>query len=68
MQPLLLDYWYQNPWTSTDALLTLNFHASPQERALISRESENAPQIWYFPEDYDIRIDDALEQIPATSK
>jgi esterase/lipase superfamily enzyme len=62
------DYWYQNPWTSTDALLTLNFHASPQERALISRESENAPQIWYFPEDYDTRIDDALEQIPATSK
>ncbi len=57
------DYWYQNPWASTDALLALNFHARPRDRALISRESENSPRIWYFPEDYDTRIDDALEKI-----
>ena len=62
------DYWYQNPWASTDALLALNFHLRPQDRALISRESVNAPRIWYFPEDYDTRIDDALEKFNTASQ
>jgi esterase/lipase superfamily enzyme len=57
------DYWYQNPWASTDALLSLNFHTSPGERGLISRESENFPRIWYFPEDYDVQVDEALDRI-----
>jgi len=57
------DYWYQNPWTSTDALLALNFHTHPADRGLVSRESEGFPRIWYFPDDYDTRIDDAIEQI-----
>jgi esterase/lipase superfamily enzyme len=57
------DYWYQNPWASTDALLALNFHTHPADRGLVSRESEGFPRIWYFPEDYDNRIDDAIEQL-----
>ncbi len=55
------DYWYQNPWTSTDALLSLNFHAHPSERGLVSREGENLPRIWFFPPDYDARVDRALD-------
>ncbi len=57
------DYWYQNPWASTDALLALNFHARPAERALASRESKGKPRIWFFPTDYDVLIDDALDDI-----
>jgi len=60
------DYWYQNPWASTDALLALNFHARPGDRGLVSRESEGKPRIWHFPPDYDTRIDDAIERIVAT--
>lgn len=60
------DYWYQNPWASTDALLALNYHTPPGERALVSHESEGFPRIWYFPEDYETRIDDAIDEIEVT--
>ena len=57
------DYWYQNPWASTDALLSLNFHARPADRGLASRESEGKPRIWYFPEDYEDRVDKAIDEL-----
>ncbi len=57
------DYWYQNPWASTDALLALNFHSRPGERGLVSRESEGFPRIWYFPDNYDLRVDEAIDKI-----
>lgn len=57
------NYWYQNPWASTDALLSLNFHAHPAERGLTSRESEGMPRIWYFPADYEDKVDKALDEI-----
>ena len=57
------DYWYQNPWASTDALLSLNFHAHPAERGLASRESEGKPRIWYFPADYEDAVDKAIDEL-----
>lgn len=57
------DYWYQNSWASTDALLSLNFHAQPAERGLASRESEGMPRIWYFPADYEDAVDKAIEEL-----
>ena len=57
------DYWYQNPWASTDALLSLNFHARPADRGLASRESEGKPRIWYFPADYEDRVDKAIDEL-----
>lgn len=56
------DYWYQNPWASTDALLALNFHAQPDERGLVSRESEGMPRIWSFPPDYEETVDKAINE------
>lgn len=55
------DYWYQSPWVSTDALLDLNFHALPQKRGLLSRKGKKEGQVWYFPADYEERVDAALE-------
>lgn len=57
------DYWYQNPWGSSDTLLTLNFHSSPAERGLISLVTERNAKIWYFPTDYDERIDETIDKI-----
>ena len=57
------DYWYQNPWASTDALLSLNYHAHPLERGLVAREGENQPRIWHFPPDYEDRVDKAIDEI-----
>ncbi|GBE46001.1 hypothetical protein BMS3Bbin11_01094 [bacterium BMS3Bbin11] len=57
------DYWYQSPWVSTDALLDLNFHALPQDRGLVNRKGKKGGQIWYFPADYEKRVDDALDRL-----
>lgn len=55
------DYWYQSPWVSTDALLDLNFHALPQKRGLLNRKGKKGGQVWYFPADYEERVDVALD-------
>lgn len=55
------NYWYQSPWVSTDALLDLNFHALPQDRGLASRKGPKGSQGWYFPADYESRVDKALD-------
>lgn len=57
------DYWYQSPWVSTDALLDLNFHALPQDRGLVSRKGKKGGQAWYFPADYETRVDKALDRL-----
>jgi esterase/lipase superfamily enzyme len=57
------DYWYQSPWVSTDALLDLNFHASPENRGLAYTEGEKKARIWYFPADYETRVDEALDRL-----
>ena len=57
------DYWYQNAWASTDALLDLNFHALPEERGLAYEDQKNGARIWYFPPDYETRVDKALRRL-----
>ena len=57
------DYWYQSPWVSTDALLDLNFHALPEDRGLASRKGKFGARIWYFPADYETRVDEALDKL-----
>jgi len=57
------DYWYQSPWVSTDALLDLNFHALPEDRGLASVETKRGARIWYFPADYETRVDAALDRL-----
>ncbi len=57
------DYWYQNSWASTDALLDLNFHALPEDRGLAYHDTEEKARIWYFPTDYETRVKQALERL-----
>ncbi len=57
------DYWYQSPWVSTDALLDLNFHALPEDRGLTSVTTKRGARIWYFPADYETRVDEALDRL-----
>jgi len=57
------NYWYQSPWVSTDSLLDLNFHALPQDRGLVSRKGKKGGQVWYFPADYENRVDKALDRL-----
>lgn len=57
------DYWYQNSWASTDALLDLNFHSFPEDRGLSYHDTEKKARIWYFPADYETRVKQALERL-----
>lgn len=57
------DYWYQSSWVSTDALLDLNFHAPPQDRGLLHYIGKKKARVWYFPADYEERVDKALERL-----
>jgi esterase/lipase superfamily enzyme len=57
------DYWYQNSWASTDALLDLNFHSLPEDRGLAYHDTEEKARIWYFPTDYETRVKQALGRL-----
>jgi len=57
------DYWYSNPWVSTDLLLQLNFHAHPSERGLRDYETKFGTWIWYFPPDYNLRVIRAIGEL-----
>mgnify|MGYP001812348242 CR=1 FL=1 len=57
------DYWYQNSWASTDALLDLNFHALPEDRGLSYHDTEKKARIWYFPNDYETHVKQAVEKL-----
>ena len=57
------DFWYSSPWVSTDALLDINLHASPGDRGLAMRRGDLGARIWYFPEDYEKRVLEAINNL-----
>jgi esterase/lipase superfamily enzyme len=57
------DFWYSSPWVSTDALLDINLHAGPADRGLAMRRGEKGARIWYFPEDYENRVLEAINNL-----
>ena len=52
-------YWYRNPWVSSDVLIRLMTDLPPAERGLI-RQEERA--VWDFPEDYPARSERLMQQ------
>ncbi len=50
------DYWYSNPWVSTDLLMLLIFNASPEERGLVEYRDDRRAMVYHFPDDYDAKI------------
>jgi hypothetical protein len=64
-------FWYDDPWVSSDLLLTFLFNLSPRDRGLADGVSELAPGKeavhWYFPRDYDARLPAVLDGLRARS-
>jgi esterase/lipase superfamily enzyme len=62
-------FWYDDPWVSSDLLLTFLFNLSPRERGLEDGISQLAPGKeavhWYFPRDYDARLPGVLAALRA---
>lgn len=54
------EFWYANPWVSSDVLVTLYARMGPEKRGLKSYTSENEFHVWYFPSDYVATLKDSL--------
>jgi esterase/lipase superfamily enzyme len=54
-------FWYDHPWVSSDVLFKMLFHLSPQERGLVEDRTEGQLRFWRFPDDYEARMEAAME-------
>ena len=57
------DFWYKSPWVSTDALLCINLDVDPAERGLAEKKGDNGGRVWYFPDDYEQRVAQAIKKL-----
>ena len=53
-------FWYDDPWASSDVLLTLLLGLPPAERGLAPGEAPSGAEYWIFPEDYPARLQTVL--------
>lgn len=48
-------FWYEDPWVSSDVLLTVLLHLEPANRALVAGQAGQGTY-WQFPRDYEARL------------
>ena len=53
-------YWFANPWTSSDVLVSLRFNLDPGERGLVRIEGRDVIAAWSITEDYPERVAEAV--------
>lgn len=53
-------FWYEDPWVSSDVLVSLLSHFAPDIRGLDPGQGPMGPQYWTFPPDYPDRLARAL--------
>jgi esterase/lipase superfamily enzyme len=51
-------FWVDNPWVSSDLILTLRYGLAPAERGLVREDDE---LMWRFPEDYPERLSTVVD-------
>ncbi len=58
-------FWYDDPWVSSDLLVTLLFGLPPADRGLAAATSPSGAQYWTFPEDYPAEIPAVRDRLQA---
>lgn len=58
-------FWYDDPWVSSDVLVTLLFHMPPGERGLETDASMPGAQYWSYPPDFPDRTRALRERLLA---
>lgn len=53
-------FWYEDPWVSSDVLVSLLYHLPPAPRGLDPGTGPSGAQYWTFPTDYPDRLADSL--------
>lgn len=56
-------FWYDDPWVSSDLLVTLLFSLPPGERGLAYATSEGGAHYWTFPPDYPEKMPGLRERL-----
>ncbi|GAA2814496.1 alpha/beta hydrolase family protein DUF900 [Aminobacter aminovorans] len=67
-------FWYDDPWVSSDVLITLLYDLAPGERGLMDAAAASGVHYWTFTPDYPDQLADVLSRLrqqgkvhPATS-
>jgi len=50
------DFWYEDPWVSSDLLGLMLLNAEPQRRGLDGQRTDAGARYWVFPPDFDSRV------------
>ena len=50
------DFWYEDPWVSSDLLGLLLLNAAPPRRGLDAQSTPGGARYWTFPPDFDMRV------------
>lgn len=56
-------FWYEDPWVSSDVLLMMLGHLSPEERGLEMEEGDTSTRYWTFPSTYPERLEGVIERL-----
>ncbi len=54
-------FWYDDPWVSSDVLITFLFHLAPADRGLEREEGAQGGELWTFPKDYLDRLPPVMD-------
>jgi hypothetical protein len=63
LDPKAHNYWYDNPWISSDVIMLLTSGFRPDQRELVGSLKTGQAQIWHFPNNYEERIQEPLKQL-----
>ena len=56
-------FWYDDPWVSSDVLITLLYHLSPDKRGLAPGEAATGARYWTFMPDYPEQLAKVLTRL-----
>lgn len=54
------DFWYEDPWVSSDLLGLMLLNAEPQRRGLEGQSTVSGARYWVFPPDFEQRVQQLL--------
>jgi hypothetical protein len=60
-------FWYDDPWVSSDVLITLLHHLNPNERGLEAGDTSFGAHYWTFTPDYPERLTAVIDHLRETS-
>ena len=63
LSPSSHTFWYDDPWVSSDVLLTLLYDLPAGERGLAEGEASGGPHYWTFPPDYPEKLAAVMDRL-----